>query len=210
MRALPLVSRRWRRLSLSPELLEGFCVSLSLQGEAQPRLLALRAWVQRHAVNLRRLDLDLSPQYIVEESGAGPEAAAHPTPASLLEALLSTVAACGEGGLSELQLSLEGLPPLLPARLASAPLRQLRALRLASSDVKVDVQAPLTPLSRLEDLSLAGLPLLVRAPGALPPTLTSLQLANLERDIWGELPVLRGMPAQVRAACCAASLPAHA
>jgi ribosomal protein L30/L7E len=166
------VCQRWRRLLVSPALLQQAEVSLTFRRNSLPRLRSLCGFLQRHAgQHLRALRLEIMHSLVERED----------------ELMIAAgVSACAVS-LEELVLGDISMPVSWVAGMA-----RLRRLCLHRED-DLSLAADLTPLTRLERLRLNSMVGDVRLEScvALPPSLTFLLLKpNYQPD--------RALPPQVR------------
>lgn len=165
-----LVSRRWRRLCSSPQLLRS--VSMRL-GRSMEQLRAACAWLHAHAAAIDRLELQLEMTGVDYTEHSEAEAA-----------LAAACASCGTAGqLRELRLSLDDMPLCLgswAAALTSVQRLGVTTMDTGGADCPLTVSSTLECAKALQELWLFGNPLVfpeLRLPAS---QLTKLELAGLE------------------------------
>ncbi|KAL4458865.1 hypothetical protein ABPG75_013730 [Micractinium tetrahymenae] len=170
-RAVPLVSRRWHADVHSPQLLRRLSVTVTGEPEFMRRLRLAGEWLAlRAARHVRALRLRTDwPEDLIRE-GREPETAA---------IIAAALAACGAvGGLTEVELQLDGLPLELSTWLAPLA-RSLRRL-VVDSESTLEVACSLSFLTALRELELGPLSVELAAEARLPPGLTKLRLGTLQ------------------------------
>ena len=155
--------RRFRQLCLAPELLRTVRISKRFGGAAAAAR-SLLAWLARHGAHVRQLDLELSVFCCGADAGSAEE-----------EELGSLVAACVRavaGHLQQLRLGF-GTPLVHLAWLPQ--LRSLQSLDASNNFYRELCFAfDASGMAALQEMRLAGHPLVLQATARLPIALTSL------------------------------------
>lgn len=209
---LPLVSRRWRDLLHSSELLSSVSINLCLSNaRASAALQSLFAWLAGWAAGrVRHLELALEcPGLGYGALGALMQGEAGMEMDEAEEALWASLRACGAGGqLRQLSLALDSMLYASPQALGPNLLSSLQRLCLDASLPGQDppgyddgpanltlVACGLEAATALTELKLSGGPLGIA--GGLPPSLTKLGVSGYTAE--GNLGEAQCLPCQVRA-----------
>lgn len=184
--SVALVSRRFRVLSVAPELLQQLRIQIRGKAAVEP----LIAWIAQHASPTRSLVLSFENAEGVADSELQP-------------AIAICLAAAGTAARQLRALDVSDSAPVSDTTWLPT-MQQLQKLSLGHQDVKLRIASGITRLSALQSMEVRGSPLIFEC-AALPASLTRLDILDESSEEVPDQVRRENMPLQ--RSSCAACLP---